>query len=314
MKTFNSVFKFGLCCFISTIAFSSCLKQHMPEKSVLSNSSFPNGYFDIIKHSQLEEKNRDSTYRRIDTLFAKLTQSEYTLCHFHSRYSSNHDYSKMHNEILDELAFLNGYSNNYEYYITRKIYTYRPKLENEIKWRDCLRFLEDNDCSQDHLLNQMIWILKDTTYNFEQSQSLNYFVDSVLRRNCENVQEQIRKDTIWREKLYKAIEIQSKKFYKIDEHYDSYFYDILSSLPESHTTQYAYNYFLSQENIPDEIIDILTERLLNTYEDVDFSSHAGHGIILSQEQEKILIKRGEYLLRINKCEECQDFIEYLKER
>jgi len=84
----------------------------------------------------------------------------------------------------------------------------------------------------------------------------------------------------------------------------------MDDLLDRNTTQFAYDYLIKNDDLPDELGNILISRANKNY--LKAAGILGEGISLSSEQKQSVISRMEYLDSIGKLE--PDFQEWLAEQ
>jgi len=274
-------------------------------------------YLNIYEASRQKQNLLPGTYKRIDTLINNLLESEYTLCHFHNRYDSKHDFSQMHNRILDELAFYSGYSIDFERYIYRKILRNHQKSNSSgEKWRNCMMLFPKRDCGDsdyEHRLNYLAWIKVDTS-SIENAEDMLSRISSILDEPCEQTILHMQNEYKWRERFYNNIINQTKDYYKQDEDFDYEFHEVLLNLKDSLSSRFAFDYVMKNNDLPDGIEDIIEDRFKDWDNGNGYTRFQGPPILLSEDEIKQLIERANKIKSQTICDWCDEFIRRLNLR
>ena len=276
---------------------------------------------DYFENSFLEQQlNLSEDKKRIDTLLILLAESELEICHYHPNYDSSRDYSKGHNKFLDELAFLHRKSLNNEKYIFRSVLRNHDFRTKQIDCYNCIMLFRKRDCDESdnyHRLNKLPNILKDTSNVLKTIEILKH-ISVILDEPCERTQQHIRTEVKWRIELFKTLEsqIQHVRKYNNDEEGDlEYIYDAMAQLPDSLTTEFAYNYLMQDSitkkynSLPWAIFDILEHSIM--YEK-EYTYVDGSQINLTNEKINTLKERLENLNKNKDCDWCVDTLKMLE--
>lgn len=280
-------------------------------------STFPSSIGDYIDL-------QNEQFKRIDILIDSIFESEYQLCDF---YNISHEYYIKKKELplkaLDELVMFNNMSIKNENYIYHKIlrnYDYQ-NTENKKKWYDCLSLFPKKDCADGdfHLrMNRIPWILRDTSSLDNSFELVDYVGNILVKEKCTTNDHFLREEVEWRKNLFEASKMQLKKVEQEDIDYREDVHWIMLHLPDSLTTDYAYNYFINNELTPKEfdgidyIINILDDRMPNLYEKNTYASYSGPDIYLKEHQIDTLLLITNQIEKENECDWCGWFLRDLK--
>ena len=293
------------------ICLSSCKSRKLHTNNTFTKNKIAN----LSLLAKTRDNERISKIERIDTLLNRLSKSKFTNCHFHLNYLKGHDYSRMHNDIFDELVFWYSESQYYENYIFQKVQRdFKRKYGSDaLSWYYCINLLPKRDCYDsdiDHRLDRLPWILRDTS-SIEKSYSIVSNIANIIVEPCDRTLNKMQYDYEWRNKMYQGILFQIKAFYKKDEDFDYELHELMLNLKDSLTTRYAYNYVMNNNDLPDGIEDIIYDRFINWGSDTGYDRYLGNRILLSQEEVIALINRAKIMKNNLSCDNCQEFYDWI---
>lgn len=284
---------------------------------VQSKETPRDSYLNIYTASQQEQTLKQATYQRIDSLIQVLFESEYTSCHFHNRYDSKHDYSKMHHPILDELAFYSGYSIRYERYIYSKVTNnHQHKGSSGEQWKNCIMLFPKKDCggiNYSRRLDFLASVVLDTT-SFQKCEEMLSRVSGILDEPCRSTILTMQNDYRWRARVYQNIIRQTKNLFLKNESFDDELYKVMYCLKDSLSSRFAYDYIMNHEDLPGGIDDIIEDRFKDWDKGNGYTRYQGAAILFSETEVKRLVKRVETIKNNIDCVWCDEMIRRLNLR
>jgi len=273
---------------------------------------------------------QESQYRRIDLLTEQIFNSEFTLCNFY-QYSAEYyiEKNKLPIKPLDELVLLNNMSIKNEHYLYHKLlrnHDYQ-NTKNKENWYNCILLFPKKDCIDGdfHLrMNRLPWILRDASNVENSTELLDHIADILVKERCGTNSHFLREEVEWRKELFESAKQQIPI---IKGEYAEYIEDVhwlMLHLPDSLTTDFAYNYFITNEITAasfenyerpelidlDNILNLLDDRLYNIHE--KYKNYNGPNIYLSLEQTENLLTRTLKIQEQEECSWCNWFIRDLK--
>jgi len=275
-------------------------------------------------------ESQEIQYRRIDTLTEQIFNSEFTLCNFY-QYSVEYYLSKnkLPLKSIDELVLLNNMSIKNEHYLYHKLlrnHDYQ-NTKNKENWYNCILLFPKKDCMDGdfyHRMNRLPWILRDTSNVENSTDLLDHIGDILVKERCRTNTHFLKEEVEWRKELFESAKLQIPI---IKGEYSEYIEDVywlMLHLPDSLTTDFAYNYFMNNEITAltfynyedntlidlDNIVDLLGDRMFNQH--LKYIDYKGPKIYLSLEQTESLLTKAQSIPDQENCDWCNWFIRDLK--
>ena len=243
-------------------------------------------------------------YVEIDSLISKILESTFE---GHVYTSTNADYNDLRHHYCCNIR--------YEKYIFQKFIRPERILKGEEKkWEDAIMLLPKNDCSDgdlEHRLNRVVQILRDTS---DISMAVNNIseIAPILKEPCSKTLNYIQSQTQWRSDMFSALLLQleffdnSKEMY-VKEYYED-IYEIMDVLPDSLTSEFAYDYLMNKDELPEYLEELIDHRLKDWEPSWSYSNYGGSPIIYSEKQVLRMIERTQEIQNKGNCDWCELFI------
>lgn len=260
--------------------------------------------------------NQDLQYQKIDSLLNVIFSSDFSLCNFYA-YKADYyrKYAKKPLKALDELWMYNDLSIKNERYIFHSLlrnWDFQD-TENKKNWYACIMLLPKKDCEDGdyHLrMNRIPWILRDTS-NVENSIRVLDHVADLLQESCSTNKHFLREEVEWRKNIYEAAVLQLPLLIGEYEEYVEDVHWLMKHLPDSLTTNYAYNYIMEHElsgkelELPDNLFDLIDDRAFSIE---SYADYKGPSISLTAQQIDKLIEKADQQKTKTNCDWCDSFI------
>lgn len=279
--------------------------------SKVKNNQKPPSVREQISEWRAEIKIKDKEiFIKVDSLLKLLFNSKY----------DNHIYSTS-NPYFDELRYYYSSNLKYERYIYRKVL--RPKIllkGDAKKWSNAIMLLPKKDCKDGDIDSRFYHIIRMVDDTSDISISVDYITEiaSILREPCAHTLNQLQTDINWRKDMYNALIKQLQAFDNSKETYvEEYYtdiYEIMYELPDSLTSDFAYNYLINNDNLPEYLESLIDKRMRDWGPSWSFNNYSGKPILYSEEQVTTMIKRAEEIKTKDDCDWCDTFIFRLKLR